>query len=196
MKEHERSYFAHVLNEVLERASLSVEDIVGELNKHGFPLPLHTFNYWLQGYFLPRSDSAFQLVAILENFCGITDNSLSDALLRDLSSGSSFVPGESAQSDLGALPFDLKEKTRFTTVADRTVDWEANLIQKAVRDECYVSSDYKYVRHKATALTRVPAVPNPTFVFQIIYARGEEPGSDGQYFSDLSGIKLKKTRDF
>jgi hypothetical protein len=74
------------LNRILDSTSFSSEVIVSELNRQGFPLPLRTFNYWLQGYFLPRSESAFQLVAILENICGVTDNRLSDALLEDLSS--------------------------------------------------------------------------------------------------------------
>ncbi|MBR6458717.1 MAG: hypothetical protein IKS49_00975 [Actinomycetaceae bacterium] len=191
---HERSYFAQELNDILAGISMTPEDIVRELNKQGFPLPLHTFSYWLQGYFLPRSDSAFQLVGTLEGICGITDNRLSDALLHDLSSGASFVPGADASSELvGSVPSDAS--TRFATVADRMIDWEANLIQRAVRDEIWISSDYKYTRHKATVLARVPAVPNPTFVFQLIYEPYETVGGD-DYFYDLAGIELKKQELF
>lgn len=194
MEERKNSHFARALNKVLEEASLSAEDIVVELNKHGFPLPARTFSYWLQGYFLPRSDSAFQLVSILENVCGVTDNCLSDALLQDLSSGASFVPGTGGAADLvGTSPSN--DSARFITVADRTIDWEANLIQKAVRDEIWISADYKYTRHKATVLARVPAVPNPTFVFQLIYDQYETVGGD-DYFYDLVGLKLKKQEIF
>lgn len=190
----ERSRFTSELNAVLETVSMSAEDIVDELNKCGFPLPLHTFNYWLQGYFLPRSSSAFQLVAILESVCGVTNNRLADALLHDLSSGASFVPGDSAQSGLvGSAVPEVMEK-RFSG-GDSAIDWEANLIQKAVRDEIVVSADHKYLRHKTTVLARVPAVPNPTFVFQIRYAPGEMPGSGGNFY-DLSGITLRTVENF
>lgn len=190
------SRFAEELNAILEQTSMSAEDVVVELNKYGFPLPLYTFSYWLQGYFLPRSDSAFQLVGILENICGVTNNCLSDALLHDLSSSYSFVPGDSTQSDLvGSFPFEKVGNTGFSTAADRAVDWEANVIQKAVRDEVYVNAERTYTRHKAIILARVPAVPNPTFVFQILYLKGEDPGSDRRFY-DLSGMTLRKQEIF
>lgn len=188
----EGSVFADELNRMLEVCSLSAEELVREVNRYGFPLPLRTFNYWLQGYFLPRSESAFQLVAILENICGVTDNRLSDALLEDLSSGASFVPGEFSQEEpTSDHSSKLLEGTRFSTTADSTVDWEANLIQKAVRDEVYLSADHTYARYRATVLARVPAAPNPTFFFQLLHEEGITKGGE-EYFYDLSGIELKK----
>lgn len=195
MREYGRSHFARILNELLEQTSMSAEDVVSEINRHGFPLPLHTFNYWLQGYFLPRSGSAFQIIAILEDILGVSDNRLSDALLQDLSSGLSFVPGDSAgQEVVGGFP-KTAEKTRFETVADRVIDWEANLIQKAVRDEIVLSADHCYIRYTATVLARVPSVPNPTFVFQLLYDEDDEVGGDN-YFYNLSGLELKKQEIF
>lgn len=193
MHESQSSYFAYELNDILEKTSMSAEDVVSEANKRGLPLSLHTVHYWLQGYFLPRSNSAFQIVAILESIFGISDNRLSDALLQDLSSGSSFVPGGSADSEVvGTFP-ETAQGTRFSTVADRVIDWEANLIQKAVRDEMVVSADRRSIRYAVTILARVPAVPNPTFVFQIMYDEDDEVGSD---FYNLSGMELRKREIF
>lgn len=189
----EASRFAEELNELLATSSMSAEDIVAELNKHGFPLPLHTFSYWLQGYFLPRSDSAFHLVSVLEIITGITDNRLSDALLQDLSSTASFVPGDSVTPELFGSA--VSENTHFFTTVDAATDWESVLIQKAIRDEAIVSADLKRVRYKSTVLARVPSVPNPTFIFQLLHEEGLS--SDGEeYLYDLSGIELKKQEIF
>lgn len=195
MHESRRSQFAFELQTVLRSSSMSAEDVVAELNVHGFSLPLHTFQYWLQGYFLPRSDGAFQLVGILENIFEITDNRLSDALLHDLSSGDSFVPGNFSRSEaVGTFPVAV-ENTRFSTVADRVIDWEANLIQKVVRDEVTLSPDRRRVHYKATVLARVPSVPDPTFVFQLLYDEDDEVAGDG-YFYDVVGMELRKQEIF
>ncbi|MBR5951614.1 MAG: hypothetical protein IKZ87_09335 [Actinomycetaceae bacterium] len=190
----EGSHFAHELTKFFNDSSLTVDHVVRELNDCGFPVPLHTFNYWLQGYFLPRSESAFQLVAVLEGICSITDNRLANALLVDLSSGSSFVPGASEQSGTVGFAMSQEMDARFPT-GSSVIDWEANLIQKAVHDEIWVSADYKYIRHRVGVLARVPAVPNPTFVFQVRYGEGERLGSD-EAFYDLSGIKLRTLESF
>ncbi|MBR6458725.1 MAG: hypothetical protein IKS49_01015 [Actinomycetaceae bacterium] len=172
---------------------MSPEEVVRELTMLSFPVPLHTFNYWLRGYFLPRSESAFQLVGILEHILGISDNRLSDALLEDLSSGSSFVPGEFVPSENIAMPPPPKrlEARRFSSTADESIDWEANIIQKVVRDELYLSADHKYLRYKVTILARVPSVPDPTFFFQILHEDGITTGRE-DYFYDISGMSLKK----
>lgn len=192
----ERSRFAYELNKMLDETSMSAEDIVEELNERGFPLPLRTFSYWLQGYFLPRSDGAFQLVSILENMCGMEENVLSDALLHDLSSGASFVPGEYVESETFGAPSRKSVDSRFSSAAARAIDWEANLIQKAVRDEVSISADYKHTHHKVTVLARVPAVPDPTFVFQLLYEPHERVVPGDEYFCDLSGITLQKQEVF
>lgn len=183
----EHSQFATELNRLLGATSLSAEEAVAELNRQGFPVPQHTFSYWLQGYFLPRNESAFQLVAILENFFGVSDNRLSDALLVDLSSGFSFVPGENVQAEVMSAPAEYK---RFFDSVYDSVDWEATLIQKVVRDEVFLSADHKYQRHKVTVFARVPSVPNPTFFSQILHETGVAAASD-EVFYDLSGITLK-----
>lgn len=188
----ERSRFAHELNKMLMQSSLSAEDIVEELNRRGFPLPLRTFNYWQQGYFLPRSDSAFQLISILEGICGGEGNRLSDALLQDLSSGNSFVPGEYTPPE-AINP--SASKTRFSRSADRAIDWDANLIQKAVRDDVWISADYKKTHFTTTVLARVPSVPNPTFVFQLLFEPHEQMANE-DYFYDLSGMTLQKQEFF
>ena len=185
MSDHSR--FAYELNKLILGTSLSPEDIVVELNRRSFPLPMRTFSYWLQGYFLPRSEAAFQLVAILENILKVSDNRLSDALLEDLSSGASFVPGEFAEVDFAGTP---PPTVRFPATFNETVDWEANLIQKVVRDEVYLSADHKSARFKATILARVPSVPNPTFFFQLLYKDGIEPGRE-EIFYDLAGVTVK-----
>ncbi|MBR5951613.1 MAG: hypothetical protein IKZ87_09330, partial [Actinomycetaceae bacterium] len=195
MSKHERSRFAVELNKILEESSRSAEDVVEELNRRGFPLPFRTFSYWLQGYFLPHSDGAFQLVSILENMCGVEENRLSDALLQDLSSGASFVPGEWLDSEVFGAQSLAAEQTRFATAVSRAIDWKANLIQKVVRDEVTVSADYKKTHHKATVLARVPAVPDPTFIFQLLY--GPHERVDGEdYFQECSGITLDKQEIF
>lgn len=188
-----QSRFAEELNKMLEETSMSAEDVVAQLNKYGFPVPLYTFAYWLQGYFLPRFESAFQMVSALEGIYGITDNRFSDALLEDLSSGLSFVPGESTESGFFATPpadFNYKFSPYFVE-PEKTIDWEANLIQKVVRDEIYVSADRTHDHLKTTVLARVPSVPDPTFVLQLLYVPGESPG-DGEYVYDLSGIEIRK----
>ena len=157
MNSYGHSRFASELNKLLGETSLSPEDVIVELSRRSFPMPLHTFSYWLQGYFLPRSESAFQLVGVLERIFGVSDNRLADALLEDLSSGNSFVPGESVQSAIiGDAPRRL-EGTRFSTTADSTSDWEANLIQKVVRDEVRLSADLEYARYKVTILADLRA---------------------------------------
>ena len=191
----ERSHFATELNRMLDETSWSAEDIVEELNRRSFPLPLRTFNYWLQGYFLPRSDGAFQLVAMLEEMCGVEENRLSDALLQDLSSGASFIPGEDTETEVFGSQSGSAEETRFATAASRAIDWKANLIQKVVRDEVTVSADFKKTHHTATVLARVPSVPDPTFVFQLLY--GPHERVDGEdFFQDCSGITLQKREIF
>lgn len=192
MSAYERSYFARELNRMLEETGMSAKEIVEQVNQMAFPLPERTFTYWLQGYFLPRSDSAFQLVSALESIGGILDHRLSDALLQDLSSGDSFVPGESGQSELIATPplIEVGRVRRFA-VADKAIDWGANLIQKVVRDEVTINADHTLMRHKATVLARVPSVPNPTLVVQILHEDGAtQDGED--FFYDLVGIDLKK----
>lgn len=193
MPRNNRSFFAHELNKILNNTSMSAEDVVSEINRHGFPLPLRTFNYWLQGYFLPRSENAFQLVSIIEVITEITDNRLSNALLQDLASGNSFVPGESVTAEHFVSP--VSEDTRFFTTIDASTDWESILIQKAIRDEAVVSADLKKVRYKSTVLARVPSAPNPTFVFQLIHEEGISNDGD-DYLYDLVGIELKKQEIF
>ena len=122
-----QSRFASELNALLKETSMSPEGVVRELTKLSFPVPLHTFNYWLRGYFLPRSESAFQIVAILENMFGVTDNRLSNALLQDLSSGASFVPGESVQSEL--LGFEMPKEMYFSGDVDK-VFFRLDLLQR------------------------------------------------------------------
>ena len=190
----EQSRFAYELNKAFNESSLPIEDVVTELNNRGYPMPLRTFNYWLQGYFLPRSESAFQLVATLESVLGVTDNCLANALLRDLASGSSFIPGDSEQSRLVGSAASANMDARFPT-GNSVIDWEANLIQKAVRDEIWINADRTHFRHKSRALALVPAVPNPTFVFQIHYGHGERLGSDDAFY-DLSGMKLRTLERF
>lgn len=185
----EHSRFASELNKLLEAAPLSPEEVTVELNKQGFPVPQHTFSYWLQGYFLPRSESAFQLVAVLESIFSVSDNRLADALLEDLSSGASFVPGENSQAEVASSPV---EHERFSSSADVSVDWESIVVQKVVRDEIYLEADRKYLRHKVTILARVPSAPNPTFLFHLSLERDREfPGKEDVFY-DLSGVTLKK----
>ncbi|MBR5951068.1 MAG: hypothetical protein IKZ87_06510 [Actinomycetaceae bacterium] len=167
---------------------MTSENVVLELTRLSFPVPLHTFNYWLQGYFLPRSETAFQIVSMLENIFGLIDNRLSDALLEDLSSGASFVPGENIQKELAPFPEEYK---RFSRNADDEADWQANVVQKVVRDDVVLSADRKYVKHKVTILARVPPAPNPTFFFQISH-KNDMKIARGDIFYDLSGISLKK----
>ncbi|MBR6458723.1 MAG: hypothetical protein IKS49_01005 [Actinomycetaceae bacterium] len=185
----EQSHFARELNESLRRTSMSPEDVVVELNRRSFPLPLHTFSYWLQGYFLPRSEAAFQLLDILEHILSISDNRLADALLEDLSTGASFVPGEFTEAEaVVASPPNM----RFSNLIDEdTIDWEANLIQKVVRDEVHLSADLRYARISVTILARVPSVPNPSFFFQLLHEDGLETGRE-EYFYDISGMTLKE----
>ncbi|MBR6458720.1 MAG: hypothetical protein IKS49_00990 [Actinomycetaceae bacterium] len=189
----ENSRFAEELNKILKETSMSPEEAVLEFKKHGLPVPLHTFNYWLQGYFLPRSESAFQLIAMLEGVYGITDSRFSDALLEDLSSGASFVPGEAGDDDFqSALPPNIGHKIDpYLDEAGKTIDWEANLIQKVVRDEVILNADRTYSRHTATILARIPAVPNPTFVFQLLYEPGARPGTESHFYN-VTGMSLRK----
>ncbi|MBR6458719.1 MAG: hypothetical protein IKS49_00985 [Actinomycetaceae bacterium] len=192
----EHSYFAEELNAMLDQSSQSIEDIVGELNRHGFALPLRTFSYWLQGYFLPRSESAFQLVSMLEHIYGVTDNRFSDALLQDLSSGASFVPGEDVDIEVPVAPSSVDNRySRYFGTSDKTVDWEANLIQKVVRDEVYACAGRTCDRRKTTVLARVPSAPNPTFVMQLLYEQGEVP-ADENFFYDVTGMTLRKQEVF
>ncbi|MBR6458917.1 MAG: hypothetical protein IKS49_01995 [Actinomycetaceae bacterium] len=185
----DHSLFASKLNKCLAASSLSAEDVVLELNKYGFPVPQHTFSYWLQGYFLPRSEAAFQLVDVLESVLGVSDASLSDALLVDLSSGLSFVPGENVQTE--ASSFSVAHR-RFSSVADDATDWEATVIQKVVRDEVVLSADWKTLTQEVTIFARVPTAPNPFFSFQLYYEDGCECPGREDVFYDLSGVTLKK----
>ena len=188
----EPSHFAREINALLEQSSLSAEDLVADLNKRGFPLPLDTFNYWRQGYFLPRSDGAFQLISIMESICGGHGNRLSDALLYDLSSGASFVPGHYIAPESSTPP---TLNTRLTRIADKAIDWDANLIQKAVRDIGWISADYRKARFTTTVFAHVPSVPNPTFVFQLLLTP-HEPVPTEDYFYNLSGMTLQKQEIF
>ena len=188
----EHSHFARELNATLKETSLSAEDIILELKRRGFPLPSYTFSNWLQGYFLPRSDGAFRLVSVLETICGLSDNRLSNALLLDLSSGASFVPGDFEQEEVVGTP---PGNTGFSVGDNRPIDWEANLIQKAVRDEVWVNADRTSVRHTATVLARVPAVPDPTFIFQALCEPHETMKEENNFY-DVSGMTLKKQEIF
>lgn len=192
----ELSYFARELNAMLDNTPFSAEVIVSELNRQGFPLPLRTFNYWLQGYFLPRFDSAFTLVDALESLCGVTDKRLANALIHDLSSGVYFVPEDSR-----AYPFNTTlpavmddELKQALTVLDEKVDWSADLVRRAIRDHVYVNEDFTQFRHRVTVLAVVPDAPNPSLTISSIYEEGEHPISDN-YFYDVKGAYLGK-QDF
>lgn len=186
----ERSLFAKELNKRLVATSLSAEDVVRELNKYGFPVPQHTFSYWLQGYFLPRSEAAFQLVSVLENVLEVVDASLSDALLTDLSSGFSFVPGGNAEVE--ALSASEKHSL-FSDDADDATDWEANAIHKVVRDEVVVSADRKAVTRTVTIFARVPSAPNPSVSFQVVFRDGRDWPGHEDVFYDVTGMTLEKS---
>lgn len=187
-----RSRFADELNAVLENISMTPSEVVAALVDQGFPLPEHTFNYWLQGYFLPRFDSAFQLVSVLESLCDVSDHRLSDALLQDLSSGASFVPGDLASdSFVPTVPKTLGDRDSRFALLDGTVDWDADLVRKVMRDEVWVNSDFTHFRYRFTVLARVPSVPNPSLTVSVSYHEGYSPGGN-EYIYDIEGAILGK----
>lgn len=193
MRVTEQSHFAEELNKMLARASFSAEVIVAELNRQGFPLPLRTFSHWLQGYFLPRFDSAFQLVDALENICGVPDNRLSNALLHDLSLGASFVPDKLDDQFFVPTPPAMMDDTRSQRlkILDEKVDWSADLVRTAIKDDVYVSEDFTKFRHRVTVLAVVPNVENPSLTISSVYEPGEHPIGD-EHFYDIRGARLGK----
>lgn len=193
MKASQHSFFADELNRMLEKSSFSSEVIVGELNRRGFPLPLRTFAYWLKGYFLPRFESAFQLVDALENICGVTDNRLTDALLHDLSLGASFVPDRlDDQFFVPTPPATMNDaRSQRLKILDEKVDWSADLVRTAIKDDVYVNEDFTKFRHRVTVLAVVPDVENPSLTISSVYEPGERPIGD-EHFYDIRGARLGK----
>lgn len=193
----ESSRFAEELNAMLKETSMSAEEVVTELNKYGFPLPLHTFSYWLQGYFLPRSESAFQLVSTLERICGCSDNRFADALLYDLCSGKAFVPGEQVASAVVNLASQRRPAKiaghlddYFDNVEEAT-DWDADMIRRVIKDEIRISSDYKTAIHKVTNIALIPQAPNPAMKVSWLYEKGDKP-LDGEYVIDVQGAYISQ----
>lgn len=192
MNSSSASLFARELNKYLETTHLSPADAVATLNEEGFPVTHKTFSYWLQGYFLPRSEAAFQMVTILENMYSIPGNVLSNALLYDLSSGKAFVPGESLSSeviDLQAVKTPAKiagHLDDYFEDVEETTDWQADLIRRVVKDEIRVSDDYRTAIHKTTNIALIPQVPNPSLKVAWIYEEGDKPLGE-EYVMDVQG---------
>ena len=193
MQESEHSQFARELNSALGNNSFSPEIVVKELNRRGFPLPLRTFNYWLQGFFLPRFESTFRLISALENILGVTDSRLSDSLLHDLSTGRYRIPRDFDRKTIVGTPPKLlgNSSERFFTIIDGKVDWSADLVRKAIKDEIRINEDFTEFCHSVTVLGLVPDAPNPSLTISTIYEEGENfLGEDSFY--DIKGARVGK----
>ena len=59
----------------------------------------------------------------------------------------------------------------------------------------WVNAEYTSVRHTATVLARVPAVPDPTFIFQALCEPHETMKTENNFY-DVSGMTLKKQEVF
>ncbi|MBR6458715.1 MAG: hypothetical protein IKS49_00965 [Actinomycetaceae bacterium] len=195
MHEYGRSHFADALNGVLEKSSMTPEVIVHILNERGFPLPLRTFNYWLQGYFLPRNDTAFELVAILEDICGIQQSVLSEALVQDWVSGTSFVPGEFTQGSAAPPPAPKGTLESHFAILNAQIDWEADLVRKVIHDDVRINADWTRRWYKTMVLARVPSVPNPSFTVCVAYGDGDKPGGE-EHFYDVEGARMGKQETY
>lgn len=193
------SLFARELNKCLKASHLSPADVVASLNDDGFPVTDKTFSYWLKGYFLPRSEAAFQVVASLEDICSIPANTLSNALLYDLSSGKAFVPGESLSSEVIDLPA-VKTPAKIAGYLDdyfdaveEATDWQADMIRRVIKDEIRISDDCKTAIHKTTNIALIPQVPNPSMTVSWIYEEGDSP-LDGEYVLDVQGAYIRQQK--
>lgn len=194
----EYSHFAHELNKMLDSTSLSVEVIVTELNRRGFPLPLRTFNRWRKGLFLPRFDSAFALLGLLGDICGVPCDQLANALLRDLSSSSYAIDSLGDTDRPSPSPSDMMDDGYakiYRTLLGEPVEWSADLIRKAIRDNVYVNKDFTQFTHRVTMLAVVPDTPNPSLTISSIYEDGEKPLGD-EYFYDIRGARLGKQSSY
>ena len=164
------SLFAQELRAALASSRMSAQTVVEQLNNRGYVVPVKTFSYWLQGYYLPRVRSSFQLVATVEKICGVKGKTLCDALLYDLSSGKSFLPGGSENVVVPELPADLggKEGVYFSA-ADSETDWDSELIREAIEDVTVVSADYLKMSHTNTIFGYVPVSNQPSLQVSTIY---------------------------
>ncbi|MBR6458716.1 MAG: hypothetical protein IKS49_00970 [Actinomycetaceae bacterium] len=195
MSSSSSSLFAQELKKCLSGAQLTPADAVEALNDAGFPVTDKTFSYWLQGYFLPRSEAAFPMIVLLESICNASGNTLSNALFYDLSSGKAFVPGESLSSDVVNLQVPRRPSKvagyldNYFDHVEETTDWDADMIRKVIKDEVRISADYKTAIHKTTNIALIPQAPNPSMQVSWIYEEGDKP-LDGEYVMDVQGARI------
>ncbi|MBR5951615.1 MAG: hypothetical protein IKZ87_09340 [Actinomycetaceae bacterium] len=195
MSGYGRSRFANELNIALEEASMTPEDLVTALNRRGFPLPPKTLSYWLQGYFLPRNDTAFALVADIEDILDIRQSALSEALVQDIISGGSFVPGEFTAGSVAPPPAPEGTLESHFAFLNENIDWEADLVRKVIHDDVTISVDWKHRWYKTTVLARVPSVPNPSFTVCVAYDDGDKPGG-AEHFYGVEGARMGKMESY
>ncbi len=171
-----RSGFATKLRDAVAACGKSTQQIVRELDEAGFTVPERALKNWLDGYFLPRSKEAGEVVFALEKVVGVPQSSLVQAVAVDLASGRAFVPGEDAR-DLAPVAAEVVDGVidRKFARSDGETDWAAELVRVAIEDEIVVAADFRNLTHKIVTVARVPAVPNPTLNAPVVYEATDVP---------------------
>lgn len=171
-----RSGFATKLRDAVAACGKSTQQIVRELDEAGFTVPERALKNWLDGYFLPRSKEAGEVVFALEKVVGVPQSSLVQAVAVDLASGRAFVPGEDAR-DLAPVTAEVVDGVidRKFARSDGETDWAAELVRVAIEDEIVVAADFRNLTHKIVTVARVPAVPNPTLNAPVVYEATDVP---------------------
>lgn len=185
------SLFTQELKVALERSRIHVQDVAQQLSNDGHAVPMKTFLYWLEGYFLPRHDDAFLLVKTLEKIFGIKDGSLRHALVADLSSGQSFVPEEYREAQGVAMPNKVgDDREKYLETSDSQTDWDEEIIREVVHDEIVVNAECNYIRHRTTIFGRVPSGSAAFLNFPIIFEEKEEKPEPEKIIYDIHGGKI------
>lgn len=185
------SVFAGELQAALERSHMHAQDVVQQLSNYGHAIPMKTFLYWLDGYFLPRHDDAFALVETLERIFGMRDSSLRHALVADLSSGKSFVPEEYKVAQGVALPNKVgDDREKYLEVSDSQTDWDEEIIREVVHDGIIINAERNYIRHRTTIFGRIPSASAAFLNFPIIYEEKEEKPETEKMLYGIYGGKI------
>ena len=194
MDDAERSLFAKELNRGIEGSGKSIATIVDEFLAAGYAVPERALNNWIKGYFLPRSEASGEVISVLERILGVDTSLLVHALATDLASGRSFVPGEGAGS-LAPVIADVidGDLDRQFANSDADTDWSCELIRVAIEDYLTLGPGYSEVGQRIVTWARVPAAPNPTINFPIVYEKTDIPEYDRIVY-DIEGAKLAGQR--
>lgn len=191
MKNGTGSLFSQELQEALKQSKVSVQDAVQLLNNYGHAVPMKTFLYWLEGYFLPRHVDAFLLVETLERIFGIRDSGLRNALLDDLASAKSFVPPEYRTTQGALQPHKVgDDREKYLESSDDKTDWDEEIIREVIHDAVTINAERDYIHHRTTIFGRVPSGPAAFLNFPIIYEGEEEKPEPEKILYDVRGGKI------